>query len=237
MLAGTSFDVLAEFFPSFSQLDKFDHLAPFADVPTTIVCGTEGQAHLDRPQPQAGPADPRRAPRRVRGRRAHGDLRAARQGQRRPRGAGGGGDGRLVSTEILRVDGSRAADVLAVIHEAFAEPAAARPAGDGPRRDRGDGAPRPRRARRPAGRARRQAGRHAALRPARTAAGPASGRRAVRRTRARRRRADGLPRPRDRRAGGLHRPGDRGARRAARRRCASGATWATPSRTARATGC
>ncbi len=40
MLAGTSFDVLAEFFPSFSTLDKFDHLALFAQVPTTVICGT-----------------------------------------------------------------------------------------------------------------------------------------------------------------------------------------------------
>ena len=41
MLAGTSFDVLAEFFPSFSQLDKFEHLATLAEVPTTIICGTK----------------------------------------------------------------------------------------------------------------------------------------------------------------------------------------------------
>jgi pimeloyl-ACP methyl ester carboxylesterase len=41
MLAGTSFDVLAEFFPNFSQLDKFEHLAVFARVPTTIICGTK----------------------------------------------------------------------------------------------------------------------------------------------------------------------------------------------------
>ena len=41
MLAGTSFDVLAEFFPNFSQLDKFEHLVAFADVPTTIICGTK----------------------------------------------------------------------------------------------------------------------------------------------------------------------------------------------------
>ncbi len=41
MLAGTSFDVLAEFFPSFSQLDKFEHLAPFLSIPTTIICGTK----------------------------------------------------------------------------------------------------------------------------------------------------------------------------------------------------
>ncbi len=41
MLAGTSFDVLAEFFPTFTQLDKFEHLARFDDVPTTIICGTK----------------------------------------------------------------------------------------------------------------------------------------------------------------------------------------------------
>jgi pimeloyl-ACP methyl ester carboxylesterase len=41
MLAGTSFDVLAEFFPNFTTLDKFDALAAFAEVPTTIVCGTK----------------------------------------------------------------------------------------------------------------------------------------------------------------------------------------------------
>ncbi len=40
MLAGTSFDVLAEFFPSFSTLDKFEHLAGFGSVPVTIICGT-----------------------------------------------------------------------------------------------------------------------------------------------------------------------------------------------------
>jgi pimeloyl-ACP methyl ester carboxylesterase len=41
MLAGTPFDVLAEFFPGFSALDKFEKLAPFAQVPTTIICGTK----------------------------------------------------------------------------------------------------------------------------------------------------------------------------------------------------
>jgi len=41
MLAGTSFDVLAEFFPNFSQLDKFEHLATFDAIPTTIICGTK----------------------------------------------------------------------------------------------------------------------------------------------------------------------------------------------------
>ena len=40
MLAGTSFDVIAEFFPNFSALDKFAQLPVFAEVPTTIICGT-----------------------------------------------------------------------------------------------------------------------------------------------------------------------------------------------------
>ena len=41
MLAGTSFDVIAQFFPHFSTLDKFAQLEAFAEVPTTIVCGTK----------------------------------------------------------------------------------------------------------------------------------------------------------------------------------------------------
>jgi len=41
MLAGTSFDVLAEFFPSFTKLDKFEQLTAFGAVPTTIICGTK----------------------------------------------------------------------------------------------------------------------------------------------------------------------------------------------------
>ena len=40
MLARTPFDVLAEFFPTFSTLDKFEHLGAFDAVPTTIICGT-----------------------------------------------------------------------------------------------------------------------------------------------------------------------------------------------------
>jgi pimeloyl-ACP methyl ester carboxylesterase len=40
MLAGTSFDVLAEFFPNFSDLDKFEQLTAFNDVPTAIIGGT-----------------------------------------------------------------------------------------------------------------------------------------------------------------------------------------------------
>ncbi|WP_028636333.1 alpha/beta fold hydrolase [Nocardioides sp. URHA0032] len=41
MLAATPFEVVAEFFPGFGQLDKFDHVGVLANVPTTIICGTE----------------------------------------------------------------------------------------------------------------------------------------------------------------------------------------------------
>ena len=41
MLAGTSIEVLAEFFPSLGSLDKFAALDAFAHVPTTIICGTK----------------------------------------------------------------------------------------------------------------------------------------------------------------------------------------------------
>ncbi len=40
MLAGTSFDVLAEFFPNFSDLDKFHTLEALKGVATSIICGT-----------------------------------------------------------------------------------------------------------------------------------------------------------------------------------------------------
>jgi pimeloyl-ACP methyl ester carboxylesterase len=41
MLAQTSFDVLAEFFPNFDALDKFAVLEAFSQVPTMVVCGTK----------------------------------------------------------------------------------------------------------------------------------------------------------------------------------------------------
>jgi pimeloyl-ACP methyl ester carboxylesterase len=40
MLAATPFEVLAEFFPNFDALDKFDALVALAHVPTTVLCGT-----------------------------------------------------------------------------------------------------------------------------------------------------------------------------------------------------
>jgi pimeloyl-ACP methyl ester carboxylesterase len=41
MLSATPFEVVAEFFPSFRTLDKFDHVEVMSRVPTTIVCGTD----------------------------------------------------------------------------------------------------------------------------------------------------------------------------------------------------
>ena len=41
MLAGTSFEVLAQFYPHFEKLDKFAVLHAFEKVPTTIVAGTK----------------------------------------------------------------------------------------------------------------------------------------------------------------------------------------------------
>ncbi|HET7196712.1 MAG TPA: alpha/beta hydrolase [Nocardioides sp.] len=40
MLSSTPFEVVAEFFPVFGELDKFDALAALESVPTTIICGT-----------------------------------------------------------------------------------------------------------------------------------------------------------------------------------------------------
>lgn len=41
MLSATPFEVVAEFFPTFSALDKFAAVAALSRVPTSIVCGTE----------------------------------------------------------------------------------------------------------------------------------------------------------------------------------------------------
>ena len=40
MLSQTPFEVVAEFFPSFNGLDKFDAVEVLGRVPTTIICGT-----------------------------------------------------------------------------------------------------------------------------------------------------------------------------------------------------
>ena len=40
MLSATPFEVVAEFFPGFRELDKFDHVGVLSAVPTTIISGT-----------------------------------------------------------------------------------------------------------------------------------------------------------------------------------------------------
>lgn len=40
MLSATPFEVVADFFPSFGDLDKFDHVEALGRVPTSVVCGT-----------------------------------------------------------------------------------------------------------------------------------------------------------------------------------------------------
>ena len=41
MLSATPFEVVAEFFPGFSELDKFDHVGILGRVPTAVICGTD----------------------------------------------------------------------------------------------------------------------------------------------------------------------------------------------------
>ena len=41
MLSSTPFEVVAEFFPGFSSLDKFDAVEVLAKVPTAVICGTD----------------------------------------------------------------------------------------------------------------------------------------------------------------------------------------------------
>ncbi|MDF1603560.1 alpha/beta hydrolase [Nocardioides sp. YIM 152315] len=41
MLSATPFEVVAEFFPGFAALDKFDSVEVLAKVPTAVICGTE----------------------------------------------------------------------------------------------------------------------------------------------------------------------------------------------------
>ena len=41
MLNATPFAVVADFYPAFATLDKFEHLEPLGRVPTSVICGTE----------------------------------------------------------------------------------------------------------------------------------------------------------------------------------------------------
>jgi pimeloyl-ACP methyl ester carboxylesterase len=41
MLNATPFAVVADFYPSFASLDKFDHLGALGTIPTAVICGTQ----------------------------------------------------------------------------------------------------------------------------------------------------------------------------------------------------
>ncbi len=41
MLNGTPFAVVADFYPAFATLDKFEHLEALGRVPTAVICGTQ----------------------------------------------------------------------------------------------------------------------------------------------------------------------------------------------------
>ena len=41
MLSATPFDVVADFFPTFGTLEKFETVHAMSSVPTAIICGTE----------------------------------------------------------------------------------------------------------------------------------------------------------------------------------------------------
>ena len=41
MLSATPFEVVADFFPSFRSLDKFDFVEVMSNAPTTVICGTD----------------------------------------------------------------------------------------------------------------------------------------------------------------------------------------------------
>ncbi len=41
MLNATPFAVVADFYPAFASLDKFEHLEVLGRVPTSVICGTD----------------------------------------------------------------------------------------------------------------------------------------------------------------------------------------------------
>ncbi len=164
MLAGTPVQVLAEFFPGFSKLDKFAVLERFADVPTTDHLRHQGPPHPGRAQPQDGLADPRvPAGRGARG-RTHGAVRGAGAGQRQPGTALHGGPRmsrtqRIPDLQVTLIGPEQARHVLGVIHGAFGDRPPLDPPATATGGDRGVARRGPRGARRPARHPRRRTGR------------------------------------------------------------------------------
>ena len=140
--SATPFEVVAEFFPSFRALDKFDAVEALGRVPTTIICGTADRltsiGHSRKLHERIARLDAAG----VRGRRPHGDPRAARPGQRgaRPAARRGRGAGRPAVTPCRGPAASgaeEAATVHAVVRAAFEARPPLDPPADGAGRDRG----------------------------------------------------------------------------------------------------
>ncbi len=80
MIEGTPIDVVAEFYPAFTEHDKTEALAHFAGLPVLVLAGDQGPGHAERAQRgHRGPAAGRGAGARA-GRRAPGDAGAPRGG-------------------------------------------------------------------------------------------------------------------------------------------------------------
>ena len=120
MLSGTPFEVVAEFFPSFEPLDKFDAVARARER-----CRPRSSAAPTTGSPRSGTAAsctssiPGSHAAGVRGRRSHGDHGAPRPGQRRARPADrrrrAGLAARGEPVDVRRVGPEAAAEVLAVV--------------------------------------------------------------------------------------------------------------------------
>ena len=165
MLNATPFAVVADFYPAFATLDKFEHLEALGRVPTAVICGTEdkitsvghsrklhsripgsslleceGAGHmviLERHKQVNAELD---------------DLISLAQGQ-----------DAAVSVVVRRVGAEAAAEVLAVVQTAFGARPPLDPPADALAEDERLDRPAAGAARRPAGHARRRAGRRACV--------------------------------------------------------------------------
>ena len=130
MLNSTPFAVVADFYPAFATLDKFEHLEPLGRIPTAIICGTDDKI--------TSVGHSRKLHSRIAGSsllecegaghmvllEQHKQVTAELDDLLRwPTGTARG-----VSLVVRRVGAEAAADVLAVVQEAFG----ARPALDPP---------------------------------------------------------------------------------------------------------
>ncbi len=104
MLASTSFEVLAQFFPNFDTHDKFDALEKFGHVPTYVISGTKDVLTSVGHSRKMAKQIPGSTAGRVQRRRPHGDPRAQGPRQRGPRRPGRGGHRRLGQQGLVTDD-------------------------------------------------------------------------------------------------------------------------------------